>query len=199
MTELGHGSNVMGIETTAEWEPESGGFVIHTPNDTASAPSNSEPHPLHCPLISPRPAAPPPARSLLSRDFTSTLLLNGKTTPDTSGVGHLCTSCALPVHSLCTPCALHVHPPVHSCALPVQLCSLCICALHVHPYALPVHPCAMHGCPTPEVSGVVRLVPPRPHHRGGQVDQVAHGARICRARGHPGAHRGGGGVRSSPN
>mmetsp|Transcript_23417 Transcript_23417/g.73395 ORF Transcript_23417/g.73395 Transcript_23417/m.73395 type:complete len:288 (-) Transcript_23417:260-1123(-) len=36
MTELGHGSNVMGIETTAEWDPESGGFVIHTPNDTAS-------------------------------------------------------------------------------------------------------------------------------------------------------------------
>lgn len=36
MTELGHGSNVMGIETTAVYDEESGEFVINTPCDTAS-------------------------------------------------------------------------------------------------------------------------------------------------------------------
>ena len=36
MTELGHGSNVMGIETTAEYDRESGMFVIHTPHNEAS-------------------------------------------------------------------------------------------------------------------------------------------------------------------
>lgn len=36
MTELGHGSNVMGIETKAQWDPETRGFIIHTPNNAAS-------------------------------------------------------------------------------------------------------------------------------------------------------------------
>ncbi|KAK9816668.1 hypothetical protein WJX72_003499 [[Myrmecia] bisecta] len=36
MTELGHGSNVMGIETTATYDNQAGEFVIHTPSDTAS-------------------------------------------------------------------------------------------------------------------------------------------------------------------
>ena len=36
MTELGHGSNVMGIETTAEFDPVTDSFIIHTPNNEAS-------------------------------------------------------------------------------------------------------------------------------------------------------------------
>lgn len=36
MTELGHGSNVMGIETTAVYDSSAGEFVIDTPNDDAS-------------------------------------------------------------------------------------------------------------------------------------------------------------------
>jgi alkylation response protein AidB-like acyl-CoA dehydrogenase len=36
MTELGHGSNVMGIETTAEYDPSTQEFIINTPNDDAS-------------------------------------------------------------------------------------------------------------------------------------------------------------------
>ncbi|KAK9909468.1 hypothetical protein WJX75_002711 [Coccomyxa subellipsoidea] len=36
MTELGHGSNVMGIETQAAYDEETGEFVINTPTDTAS-------------------------------------------------------------------------------------------------------------------------------------------------------------------
>lgn len=36
MTELGHGSNVMGIETTAEFDPSTEEFIIHTPNNEAS-------------------------------------------------------------------------------------------------------------------------------------------------------------------
>ncbi|EFJ48478.1 hypothetical protein VOLCADRAFT_104659 [Volvox carteri f. nagariensis] len=36
MTELGHGSNVMGIETTAVYDKASGQFIINTPNDEAS-------------------------------------------------------------------------------------------------------------------------------------------------------------------
>lgn len=35
MTELGHGSNVADIETTATYDPASGEFEIHTPNDSA--------------------------------------------------------------------------------------------------------------------------------------------------------------------
>lgn len=35
-TELGHGSNVMGIETTAVYDPASKSFVLHTPTDEAS-------------------------------------------------------------------------------------------------------------------------------------------------------------------
>eukprot|EP01132_Coremiostelium_polycephalum_P006745 gene6745-8363_t len=35
LTELGHGSNVKGVETVAEYDPESREFVIHTPTDTA--------------------------------------------------------------------------------------------------------------------------------------------------------------------
>lgn len=36
MTELGHGSNVMGIQTTAVYDENSQEFVINTPNDIAS-------------------------------------------------------------------------------------------------------------------------------------------------------------------
>ena len=36
MTELGHGSNVMGIETQATYDEQSMEFVITTPRDTAS-------------------------------------------------------------------------------------------------------------------------------------------------------------------
>lgn len=36
MTELGHGSNVMGIETTAVYDAAAKEFVINTPNDDAS-------------------------------------------------------------------------------------------------------------------------------------------------------------------
>jgi acyl-CoA oxidase len=36
MTELGHGSNVMGIETTATYDQSSDSFIIHTPNNEAS-------------------------------------------------------------------------------------------------------------------------------------------------------------------
>ncbi|KYR01185.1 putative acyl-CoA oxidase [Tieghemostelium lacteum] len=35
LTELGHGSNVRGVETIAEYDPEQRQFVIHTPSDTA--------------------------------------------------------------------------------------------------------------------------------------------------------------------
>ncbi|KAK4971178.1 hypothetical protein LTR66_011486 [Elasticomyces elasticus] len=35
-TELGHGSNVRGLETTATWNPEDQTFVIHSPHLTAS-------------------------------------------------------------------------------------------------------------------------------------------------------------------
>jgi acyl-CoA oxidase len=35
-TELGHGSNVRGIETEARWDPESKEFIIHSPYITAS-------------------------------------------------------------------------------------------------------------------------------------------------------------------
>jgi acyl-CoA oxidase len=36
MTELGHGSNVAGIETTATFDPASDSFIIHTPTLTAT-------------------------------------------------------------------------------------------------------------------------------------------------------------------
>lgn len=35
MTEIGHGSNVRGLETTATWDPEAGAFVLHTPHEGA--------------------------------------------------------------------------------------------------------------------------------------------------------------------
>lgn len=35
-TEMGHGSNVRGIETTAKWDPKSKEFIIHSPTLTAS-------------------------------------------------------------------------------------------------------------------------------------------------------------------
>jgi acyl-CoA oxidase len=34
MTELGHGSNVAGLETTATFDPASDEFIIHTPTLT---------------------------------------------------------------------------------------------------------------------------------------------------------------------
>jgi hypothetical protein len=34
--ELGHGSNVMGIETRADYDRAAGEFVVHTPNNAAS-------------------------------------------------------------------------------------------------------------------------------------------------------------------
>jgi acyl-CoA oxidase len=36
MTELGHGSNVPGLETTATFDEASDQFIIHTPNVTAT-------------------------------------------------------------------------------------------------------------------------------------------------------------------
>lgn len=36
MSELGHGSNVMGIETTAVYDPAEQVFILDTPNDEAS-------------------------------------------------------------------------------------------------------------------------------------------------------------------
>jgi len=36
MTELGHGSNVAGLETTATFDKETDEFIIHTPSLTAT-------------------------------------------------------------------------------------------------------------------------------------------------------------------
>jgi acyl-CoA oxidase len=35
-TELGHGSNVRGLETTATWDPQDRTFILHSPYLTAS-------------------------------------------------------------------------------------------------------------------------------------------------------------------
>lgn len=35
-TELGHGSNVRGLETTAKWDPTKKEFILHTPSLTGS-------------------------------------------------------------------------------------------------------------------------------------------------------------------
>lgn len=35
LTEIGHGSNVQGIETTAHYDNELGGFILNTPNELA--------------------------------------------------------------------------------------------------------------------------------------------------------------------
>lgn len=35
-TELGHGSNVQGLETTATFDPKTDEFVIHSPTQTSS-------------------------------------------------------------------------------------------------------------------------------------------------------------------
>jgi acyl-CoA oxidase len=37
MTELGHGSNVAGLETTATFDPASDEFIIHTPTLTGNS------------------------------------------------------------------------------------------------------------------------------------------------------------------
>lgn len=39
-TELGHGSNVQGLETTATFDPKTDEFVIHSPTLTSSKVSN---------------------------------------------------------------------------------------------------------------------------------------------------------------
>lgn len=36
LTEIGHGSNVRGIETTAEYDPDTEEFVFHSPTDTSA-------------------------------------------------------------------------------------------------------------------------------------------------------------------
>lgn len=36
MTELGHGSNLRGLETTAHYDPQTEEFIINTPTDTAT-------------------------------------------------------------------------------------------------------------------------------------------------------------------
>lgn len=36
MTELAHGSNVLGIETTAVYDPATHDFILHTPTEGAS-------------------------------------------------------------------------------------------------------------------------------------------------------------------
>lgn len=35
-TELGHGSNVQGLETTATWDPKTGDFILHSPHLTSA-------------------------------------------------------------------------------------------------------------------------------------------------------------------
>lgn len=35
-TELGHGSNVQGLETTATFDPQTDQFIIHSPTQTSS-------------------------------------------------------------------------------------------------------------------------------------------------------------------
>lgn len=35
MTEIGHGSNVRDLETTATWDPKASGFIVHTPHEGA--------------------------------------------------------------------------------------------------------------------------------------------------------------------
>lgn len=41
-TELGHGSNVQGLETTATFDPKTDEFVIHSPTQTSSKVSKTK-------------------------------------------------------------------------------------------------------------------------------------------------------------
>ena len=45
-TELGHGSNVQGLETTATFDPQTDQFILHSPTQTSSKVSKTRPNKL---------------------------------------------------------------------------------------------------------------------------------------------------------